>query len=457
MSELPDTLSFLNPHPDKAYVGRQLWLPKRHIHVNQVKAPLEFWSAGMEQELVRMWEETEHHLIVPREFLDPKNYDKWPFTFVDVSPTSYPRVNFKSNIKPRDDVQHEAMQAMLKSPGGILNLSCGKGKTVIALWLAAQLQVPFLVVVNNTSLIQQWEERIQEHLQFTGKIGRIQRDTFNWEQPCALAMIHTLAFHADTWPAEFQRHWGLIFYDEIHHLAAPLFSRTAPLFYGRRYGLTATQFREDGRERVYYFHVGRSFYSDLEQDLEPRIYFVRIPTKMDLNDPDVVNEVTDITGEVHLSKLRVWMGKQESRNDIIATHIRKMLRAGRKVLALTHSVDQLDRMQMRFPDESATIWSGVNQAERMNVLRNNQLIFATSQLAYEGLDEPSLDSLVLMTPFGSRNWVQQSIGRIQREREGKKQPVVSIFEDYDISKCVSVCLKAKRSLRRLGMDYQIVR
>ena len=449
-------MKFLSPDPDKAYISNMLWLPKRHLRVPSVKGALEFHTMGQEQEFVQMWEEQEHHLLVPREFLNPANYDQWPFEFVDVRPSSFQHIDIRTRIKPRTPSQREAMYSMLRSGGGILNLGCGHGKTVVALWLIAKLKVPALIVVNNTSLVTQWRERIEEHLQYEGGVGQVQGDLFDWRHPITIGMIHTLAFHADTWPANFRRNWGITIYDEIHHLAAPLFSRTAPLFYGIRHGLTATPFREDGRESVYEFHIGRVYYSDLTQDLTPRVYFIRTDTELDLNDQKTREEVYDKTGEIHLGKLRIHLGKDEARNDFIQEHIEEMLLHGRKILALTHSVDQLARLQLRFPD-SAVIYGNVSQEIRGQLLSEHQLTFATSQLAYEGLDEPSLDTLVLLTPFGARNWVQQAIGRIQRAFTGKRNPLVVIFEDHHISKCLKVCRKAKASLRKLGLDYQLAR
>jgi len=449
---------FLTPDPEKAYVSRQLWLPKKYIRVAAVKAPLEFWTQSThEQEYVRMWAETDTHLIVPREFLDRNGYSRWPFEFVDLTPLDYPHIEWPNvSIQPKDEIQAQAMLALQNNPAGLLNLSCGKGKTVMALWKTAQLQVPTLIVVNTTTLMTQWQERIREHLGYEGPIGHIQGDVFEWNHPIAVAMINTLANHADEFPPEFQRHWGLIIYDEVHHLAANHFSRAAPLFYGQRYGLTATPRREDGREEVFFFHIGRIFYSDLSQDLEPRVYFIRTPTEVNLNDPTVRDAVMDRAREVNLARLRVWLGAHPARNDLIAEHLTQMLDKGRKILALTHSVEHLSHMQDRFPD-AGVIWSGVDQTVRMNILRQSQLTFATAQLAYEGLDEPSLDTLVVLTPFGAKNWIQQAIGRIQREHHCKMDPVVAIFDDHNIKKCEAVCRKAKSSLRRLGYDYQIVR
>jgi len=447
-------MKFLNPDPTRAYITNQLWLPKGFIRVNFVKSGLEFWSSGQNAEFVQMWEETPTHLIVPREFAKQHQYADFKFPVVDMTPKNFEHVPFRTNIIPRNQTQRDSMQAMISNRGGVLNLACGKGKTVIALWLAAQLKVPTIVIVHNTTLVDQWKERIREHLDYDGEIGTVQGDKFDWEHPICLAMIHTLAGRAHEMPPQFRHRWGLTIFDEVHHLAAPWFSRTAPLFYGQRFGLTATPEREDGRENVFFFHLGPIIYSDVSQDLVPDIFFMRVPTWLDMQNAQVKEEVLDVTGSIHLSKLRGWLGRNEERNGIIAMHVRNLLKSGRRILALSHSVEHLKTMHEMFPESGLCIGE-VAQDLRFEMLQR-QLVFATIQIAAEGLDEPSLDTLMILTPFGSKNWVEQAVGRIQRRREGKQKPLVVIVEDNRVEKVLKVCRTTKKSFRRLGYNYRVV-
>lgn len=167
---------------------------------------------------------------------------------------------------------------------GIVVTNCGKGKTQIALQTIADKQMPAIVIVNNTTLIDQWRNRIETFLEVEGGVGVVQGDPDTWDwrgRGIVLAMIHSLSLRYEEIPVGFDRYFGGVYYDEVHHLSAPLFVHTAPMFYGERFGLTATVNREDGLEPIYQYHIGPVFFRDLAQDVKPRIYIQENPITVD--------------------------------------------------------------------------------------------------------------------------------------------------------------------------------
>src|SRR5208282_1369644 len=117
-----------------------------------------------------LFKETDHHLLVPREFWDPKNFT---FPVLDCRPKRYAKVDIRSRIQldtrveggrhipTGDSVQQEAMNALLLYRGGVLQLACGKGKTVVALDLIARRAVPAIIVLDTTQLMHQWTDAIE--------------------------------------------------------------------------------------------------------------------------------------------------------------------------------------------------------------------------------------------------------------------------------------------------------
>jgi superfamily II DNA or RNA helicase len=468
--------------PDKGYFGKQLWLPKKHVNVRSLKSGLEFpVMDGEGISYLQLWRETEDHLVIPREFVPRDEYQHLSFPIVSVQPTQFRHVSFKENItldavEPDKTVQRDAWPNITASKSGLLNLSCGAGKTVLALKLIAHRQVPALVVVNNTTLINQWRERIFEYLtDVPGGVGVIQGPPSSWDwegRGVCLAMIHSLAIHSESIPPGMDRYFGLVIYDEIHHLAAPLFVRTAPMFYGERQGLTATVTREDGLEPVYQYHVGNVYYSNLMQDLTPKIYFQECPVVLDqasaeARDPET--GIFDKNGKINIPKLRTFLGRLPECNEFIANKLKTPLEKGRKVLALSHSVEQLRLLNSMFAT-SGLCTGREKPEERLITLRSKQLSFGTLQLVKEALDEATLDTLFFLTPFGSSavedgglNTLQQGMGRIQRFRKGKKTPVVVILDHIYIPKMHKMCSTLKRLIRRWPkeqggpLDYKILR
>lgn len=437
--------------PDVAYVSNNLWLPRSGIREQAVKGALQFFAVqGKDMVLEKMWEETEHHIICPREFIPPAEYGNYKFPFVDLTPKQWPRSGVTANVTFRDERQRQAFEAMLQHQNGILNLAPGRGKTVIALAHAAALGCPALIVVHNTYLMEQWQERIAQFLTLPpgAHVGVVQEDRFDWEQPVVVAMIHTLALRARNGklPPEFFQHFGVVYFDEVHHLAAPFFVATAPLILGQRYGLTATDKRTDGLEFVYNYHLGGTFFRDLVPDLTPRVYFQQTPTFIDLKD----KHVHDITGQVNIPKLRSALGEHLEGNKFRAQCIQEALNEGRKILAVGHSKKQLQLLHQVFPD-SALIVQETPQKERTSLVQTSQLTLAIAKLGVEGLDDEKIDVLFFLTPFSNENDLVQSFGRIQRAHTGKKQPVVVIFEDSLIPPFRFLCRKLKQHLK--GWKY----
>jgi superfamily II DNA or RNA helicase len=437
--------------PDKAYVSNMLWLPKKLIPVEAIKAGLQYWDVEKGSSVLRtLWSETRDHLVCPREYIKPEKYTEFPFPFVDITPKKFPKAHFFVKHEPRDEDQKAANQAFSNASGGILNLACGKGKTFLALKQAEYLGCPLLVVVHNTFLMNQWvNEAIPRHVELrpNQRVGIIQGDKFEWKHPISVAMIHTLAARVQEGeiPPEVWNHFGMVVFDEVHHLSAPLFVTTAPVIQGRRYGLTATDKRGDGTDFIYKMHVGDIFYSDLRQKILPRIYFQYTPVYCNLDR----DEVKDRNGEFHLGRLKSFIGSLPESNAFRARCLREALDAGRKILAVSHSKDQLLLLHEMFP-ESGLVVQETPQEERSNIVRKSRLTFANANLGFEGLDDDSIDTVHVLLPFGSKegppNDLQQVIGRAQREKDGKGTPVVVIYDDVNIKPLHQTCMVMRKQL-----------
>lgn len=451
-------MKFVIKEPDKGYVSNSLWIPKSGIRTDPIKRSLEFLVPGGDGQFrLRMWEESKNHLICPREFFPKSHYGTFKFPVVDIKP-QFEYVDFEDRIIPRDAEQQRAWEALKANDNGILNLACGKGKTILAIKKIAQMKGPALVIVPNGGILSQWREAIQgsnnkqSGLGIPGDVGLIQGDFFQWDCPVVLALVSSLwpRIEDGRIPTEMYRKFKTIIFDECHQIGAPKFSITAKPFYGNRIGLTATLHREDGLDPIYRYHIGEPFYSDLTQDLVPLIYFQQTPV--------VINHLESVstTGMVNISMLRGALGRDYMANVARFYQIKKAVDSGRKVLCLSHSVNQLRLFHAMFPGSSLII-GDTDKDARMDLLRNSNVCFATASLGATGVDDDRLDTLFWLTPFRSKISLQQSMGRIQRRREGKKQPIMVVFEEWLTTPLKKLTMRLKSNLREWGYEFQTLK
>ena len=351
-------MKFTRRDPNKGYIDNMMWLPKKFVNVEGVKRALTFeFEDRASMRILSLWDETDHHVVVPRGFLKPPDYP--PVPFIDCRPLDFHPTGIKSRVKldhkkvgrrllaTGKNIQAESIQALLGAAGGTLQLACGKGKTVVALHLASLLQVPTIVHVDNTQLMEQWLEAAEMFLKVPGGVGVVQAQRRDWRHGLVLATYQTVASWAPTIPEEVRRWFGLIIWDEGHHVNAPVFSRGAPLFYGYRLALTATPTRSDGLHVVCHYHVGPILYKDVKQDMPPKIYFIWTGLELDEEDPAVKLAVRDKNDEIHLGKVAVYFGQWRERlEDVVLPQVEEAVQTGRKVLVLSNSVDEVINLQV---------------------------------------------------------------------------------------------------------------
>jgi hypothetical protein len=241
---------------------------------------------------------------------------------------------FKGELREGQKEVLEQTLAGVRNPlqlGGVVNLPVGSGKTVFGLYVASVLKLKTLVIVHKDFLVDQWKMRIEEFLP-DARVGRVQQDNCDIEnKDIVVGMVHSLAMKED-YPQYMYREFGLIISDEVHRCAAPMFSQALPKFNARyRVGLSATVKRRDGTENVFFYSIGPIVAHDDVEEIAPKIKrvftsnFQLAPLKMD----------------IPLSRLISMCAKNYSRNMIIVGQIVGAVKSSRKIIVMSHRLDQL--------------------------------------------------------------------------------------------------------------------
>ena len=434
---------------DKAYRGAMLWVPKRFIPEGTLDAALTYWFTEKVEgasepvaQCVRTWREERDHIALPREF--PK--ETIPCEVIDL-PISEERVPFRSDVHPRDAIQAEAIQAMHGHHCGILNLGCGRGKSVIGLDRIAHGGGPGLVIVNNKGLLKQWCEEAQRHLHLgADEIGEVMGDRSEWERPLVLASIQTLwrRIESHDVPEEARRRFATVLFDEVHHLSARRFNVVASVFSGDRFGLTATAERADGNERFYFYHLGPIIYRNLDVDVPPTVYFAHTEIEPTRKERDSFYA----RDQIHVGNIRRWQAGIARRNRAIALAAKSAAKDGHKVLVLTHRRSDHVPKLIKLLKGCGVVTGGVKGEARLEELKK-QIVVGTMGAAEEGLDSPELSVCIVATTFASDKEFQQSSGRLTRPAPGKDGAEYIYVVDH-APKCLKHAKKIERSAKVRG-------
>jgi superfamily II DNA or RNA helicase len=340
------------------------------------------------------------------------------------------------------DYQEPAFDALTKQltrrQDGILVLSCGKGKTVLAVAGFCWMQTPTLAIVTQLFIGEQWKKELVNLTDIPEeRIGLIGKGKCEWkDKDFVIATIQSLA--QKEFPYAFYRRFGLIYYDEVHRLGAHHFGTVAPMFSGVRIGLTATLDRPDGMERMFQLHIGKRFYEDKKQELIPQIYFMSSPTSLDLKGYRMWKR----RGKLNFAKIITHLSRDEARQAMVLRWINKAYIRDRKVMLLSDRKEEL----VAYEDYLKSCeWCGrgdvgvvvgsldgrtMPQETREKNLRC-PVILATAQLVKEGLDKKDIDTLIILYPKSSPGFAEQAVGRILRLDDEKKPPKVYIMVDRD--------------------------
>ena len=427
----------------KAYYNEWLMLPKQRFNVPSIENALTFPLKSRDRitGYVHAYKVDKDYIWVPREFYNEEYLKKLSINLEYQLPDSYKVVNFRDHIlldalEPKKNTQAKAFQALMNSAGGVLSLACGKGKTVLALKYAAFLRRPVLVIVETTTLVEQWTEQAEKFLGLSvnkGDIGFMQGhpDTWSPKQNFVIGTIQSLARHADSITDAMRRRFGLIVWDECHHLSAPHYNKTAAIFPGLRLGLSATPERIDGLEDLYFHHIGPVIYRDYAQDLVPAVEFRQVDLGVDWNADAVQDEILDRTGELSWTKLWGFIGENKTFQKEAVDLILANAKRGRKILVLSSRIKTVkvvnEALNKATAGLSDVVMGSTPQADRLQVLRNKQVTVASTKLAREAIDEPTLDTLVILEPFKDPYTLRQAVGRILRTCSTKKAPKVFVL------------------------------
>ncbi len=365
------------------------------------------------------------------EYIDPseRSLDFTPINFID----------YKANI-PLYDYQQRAVDEVYEECLGILQSPAGSGKTQMGLALAAKIGVRTLWITHTKDLLEQSKSRAEQYID-SDLIGTITEGKINIGKGITFATIQTL----NKINLRFYKYyWDCIIVDECHRCSGSPTSITQ--FYNvlnslaarYKYGLSATVHRSDGTIKATYALLGNIIYNVPEEEVEDRV--MRVGIRPIATDTEISQECLNTDGTLNYNKLITHLCNDAVRNWSIVNYI--MMNKDCSSLILSDRLQHLEDLMDLLPDQmknDAVMISGKMTTKKGKELREKALddmrngkkkyLFATYSLAKEGLDIPRLERLYMATPQKDYAVVAQSIGRIARVYEGKKDPICYDFVD----------------------------
>jgi superfamily II DNA or RNA helicase len=363
-------------------------------------------------------------------------------------------VRFNGELRPQ---QQKAVDAATPHDRGVIVAPPGSGKTVMACAVIAHHDVPTLVLVDRKPLVDQWRERLSEHLGLEpGKVGVIGGGINDPTGIVDVAMIQSLARRDQ--PAEVFERYGLVVVDECHHLPAVSFEACVRHAPSRRWlGLTATPYRRDGLEGIIAFQCGPTRFELAAKDATDAALVRR-----ELIVHETRSEVTEDEADA-IQAVFAAIVEDQRRNEQICADVHHAVAGGRTCLVLTQRTDHIDAIVdglAKVGDEALVLRGGLGKRKRDavgNAIATHQegsgiVLVATGSYLGEGFDWPRLDTLFLAFPLAFKGRVVQYVGRLLRTHVGKHHVELHDYVDVRIPVLDRMHNKRLPAYAALGFD-----
>jgi DNA excision repair protein ERCC-3 len=354
--------------------------------------------------------------------------------------------------------QTEAAEGFWHGGSGVVVLPCGSGKTIVGAMAMVLAQATTLILVTNTVSARQWRDELLRRTTLTadeiGEYSGARKEI----RPVTIATYQVMTTkrqgiypHLEVFDS---RDWGLIIYDEVHLLPAPIFRFTADIQSRRRLGLTATLVREDGRESDVFSLIGPKRYDAPWKDIEAQGYIAPaecVEVRVTLPDAD---------------RMTYAMAEPEDKYRLAASAPEKVRLAERiiaahpddQVLVIGQFLDQLAELGEHLGAPVITGATSVRERERLfSAFRDGEFrVLVVSKVANFSIDLPEAAVAVQVSgTFGSRQEEAQRLGRVLRpKQDGRTAHFYSIVTRDTVD--ADFAQHRQRFLAEQGYAYRIV-
>jgi DNA excision repair protein ERCC-3 len=356
------------------------------------------------------------------------------------------------------DYQSDAVEGFWAGGSGVVVLPCGAGKTLVGAAAMAKAGATTLILVTNTVAGRQWKRELiartslteEEIGEYSGERKEIRPVTI------ATYQVMTRKTKGEYRALELfdSRDWGLIIYDEVHLLPAPVFRMTSDLQSRRRLGLTATLVREDGREGDVFSLIGPKRYDAPWRDIEAQGWVAPadcVEVRVTMTDNERIIYATAEAEERYrlcaCARTKIPVVKS-----ILARH------EGEPALVIGAYLDQLDELGVAL--EAPVIQGSTKNRERETLFdrfrRGEIPVLVVSKVANFSIDLPEASVAIQVSgTFGSRQEEAQRLGRLLRPKgDGRQAHFYSVVARDSID--AEYAAHRQRFLAEQGYAYRIV-
>jgi DNA excision repair protein ERCC-3 len=305
---------------------------------------------------------------------------------------------------------------------GVVVLPCGAGKTVVGMAVMARARQYTLILVTNITALRQWRDELIDKTTLTAdQIGEYSGE-FKDFKPVTISTYQILTYRKSKqddflhMPLFNRKEWGLVIYDEVHLLPAPVFQFTAEIQSKRRLGLTATLVREDGREEDVFSLIGPKKYDVPWKVLEDQGWIAQaVCTEVRLHMPDDL-------------RLRYALAPVRDKYRIAATSNQKNLllkrickyHEGENILIIGQYLDQLHTIahQLKAPLITGSTPNLTREIRFDDFRTGREKVLVVSKVANFAVDLPEANVAIQVSgTYGSRQEEAQRLGRILRPKQ----------------------------------------
>ena len=354
--------------------------------------------------------------------------------------------------------QELAAEGFWHGGSGVIVLPCGAGKTIVGAAAMAHAKATTLILVTNTIAARQWREELLKRTslnedeigEYSGAKKEIRPVTIATYQVMTKKKNGVYA-HLDLFDSY---DWGLIIYDEVHLLPAPIFRFTADIQSRRRLGLTATLVREDGMEGEVFSLIGPKRFDVPWKEIESQGYIAPaecIEVRVNLTETE---RLTYATAEVE-NRYR-YCATTRTKRDVVEALVKK--HQGEQILVIGQYIDQLDELSEVLGVPLIKGETPIKEREILfNKFRSGEITtLVVSKVANFSIDLPDATIAIQVSgAFGSRQEEAQRLGRILRPKsDGRTAKFYSVVSRDTIDQ--DFAQNRQRFLAEQGYSYKII-